>query len=196
MHTETFPPPTPLDSPDGPEWHDRPDRLRLFVDALHNDWRVGRVLAPVRYAPDWSWTATVNTYLANSFEEITEGTAPRYQTGVRDYTTMTIQAPFSTVYDGTAEGWTPDPEFTEFDEALIINQHMNGNAARERFIFARVGDTYFGIVRWDESYLVDGEWEVRARTIGLRRVTQSEPFSFAGMYARARALGLLKTPDE
>lgn len=192
LHTETFPPPTHLDPPDGPDWHDRPDRLRLFVDADANDWRLGRVMAPVRLTSGWEYRATVNTYLADTFDAITRRTFPRYQTGVRDHTTITFEAPFSTVYDGEAEGWEADPEFTDFDEVVIINQHMNDNEARERFIFARNGDVFYGIVRWDESYRVNNAWEVRARTIGLRRVRQDRPFSFAGMRERARKLGMCK----
>ncbi len=191
LHTETFPPPTHLDPEDGPDWHDRPDRLRLFVDTKDNDWKLGRVIGPTRLVQHWEYRATVNTYLADTFAAITERTAPRYQTGVRDHVTITFAAPFSTVYDGVAEDWPADPEFTTFDEAVIVNQHMNDNAARERFIFARKGAVFYGIVRWDESYLVDGNWEVRARTTALRRIKQDTPFSFDGMIERARKLDMV-----
>eukprot|EP01116_Phalansterium_solitarium_P009679 TRINITY_DN2393_c0_g1_i4.p3 TRINITY_DN2393_c0_g1~~TRINITY_DN2393_c0_g1_i4.p3 ORF type:complete len:236 (+),score=46.26 TRINITY_DN2393_c0_g1_i4:1124-1831(+) len=57
---------------------------------------------------------------------------------------------------------------------------------RERFFFATnsSGDHY-GIVRWDASTLVDGNWVVQQRAVGLR-VLCDDTFSSSGMPLRGK----------
>lgn len=150
------------------------------------NWAIGRALAPIHAGAEWQFHGTANTYLANSYEELNDGTAPLFQISIHDYATISRIAPFDCVYDGEADGWPADPEFRRFDEALVFNQHMNNNAARERFIFARKGDTYYGLVRWDVAELRSGRWVVTGRATGLKRRKTDGPFPMDGMYDRVR----------
>ncbi len=160
-------------------------RLNTRQPAGEN-WAIGRALAPIHAGAEWQFHGTANTYLANNYEELNDGTAPLFQISIHDFATVSRIAPFDCVYDGEAEGWPADLEFRRFDEALVFNQHMNNNAARERFIFARKGETYYGLVRWDVSELRDGHWVVTGRATGLKRQRTDGPFPMDGMYDRVR----------
>lgn len=150
------------------------------------NWAIGRAVAPVSGTTDWQFHGTVNTYISNNYEQLSNGAAPLIQISINDYVTVTKIKNFSSVYDGEADGWKAEPEFKQFDEAFAINQHMNDNGARERFIFARKGDAYFGMVRWDVSEMRGGKWVVTGRATGLKQMTADGGFSFAGMYDRVR----------
>lgn len=150
------------------------------------NWAIGRALAPVDGSTDWQFHGTLNAYISNNYDQLSNGTAPLMQLCVNDYVTITKIKNFSCVYDGEADGWKADSDLKHFDEAFVINQHMNDNAARERFIFARKGSTYFGLVRWDCSEMRGGKWVLNARAIGLKLMTADKGFSFSGMYDRVK----------
>ncbi|MHB0997960.1 MAG: hypothetical protein ACYC27_01840 [Armatimonadota bacterium] len=150
------------------------------------NWSIGRAMAPVSGTTDWQFRGTVNTYMADNYNQLSDGTAPLIQISINDHVTVTRIKNFNSVYDGEAEGWKAEPEFKHFDEAFSINQHMNDNGARERFIFARKGENYYGVVRWDCSEYRDGKWVVTNRATGLKQMTAENGFSFSGMYDRVR----------
>jgi hypothetical protein len=187
LWAETFPPRTAVDPPDH-SWDDRPDRFRLFVDrnGPAEDWSLGRVMAPVDASTDWRFSGRMDTRICSSWPMYHDRTAPKWQDMFLDNDVFIERhGPFSTTFDGDSpDGYAPDPEFTQFDEVIVINQCMENDAGRERFFFARKGDTFFGIVRWDNSVKRDGEWVVTGRTVGLRLGVQEPAFSFAGMRDR------------
>lgn len=187
LHTETFPAKTGIDSPEQPAWDARYDRCRLFVDNSQPSRGVGREIMPVGSYTGWQIDKYVDTYLCNNFDELNDGTAPLFQHNVHDNVTVELSAPFSTVYDGESLNWPASGVFTNFDEALIVNQTMNNNSARERFIFARKGSVYFGIVRWDFSIYSNGQWVVTRRATGLDIGVREKGLSFGGFFKRARA---------
>lgn len=150
------------------------------------NWAIGRAIAPVDGSTDWQFHGTLNSYISDNYNQLSDGTAPLIQINVNDYVTITKIKNFDSVYDGEADGWKADPKFTHFEEAFVINQHMNNNAARERFIFARNGSKYFGLVRWDCSEMRGGKWVLTARTTALKLMTAEKGFSFAGMYDRVK----------
>lgn len=188
LHMETYPPRTPVDPPE-PAWDARPDRFRLFVDAGDNeDWRKGRILAPVDASLTWRHTGRIHAYMCDTWRMYHERSAPRWQQNFLDNAVFLERyGPFSTVFDGPSpEGYAPDTVFTSFDEVIVINQCMENDAGRERFFFARKDAEFYGIVRWDNSLKRDGAWVVIERTIGLRTGIQEAEFSFAGMLERVR----------
>lgn len=150
------------------------------------NWAIGRAIAPISGTTDWQFHGTLNTYISNNYKQLNDGVAPLIQISINDYVTMTKIKGFSTVYDGEAEGWKADPEFKNFDEAYVINQNMNDNGGRERFIFTRKGSGYFGLARWDYSEFRDGKWVPTGRATGLKLMTVDKGFSFAGMYDRVK----------
>ncbi|NLV43568.1 MAG: hypothetical protein GXY07_03585 [Candidatus Hydrogenedentes bacterium] len=189
LHMETFPPRTPVDGPDSLVWDPRPDRFRLFVEAgEREDWRLGRVFAPLEASTAWRHSGCINTYICNTWNGYHDRTAPRWQERFLDNAVfLERQASFSTFFDGPCpDGYAPDTAFTAFDEAIVINQCMQQDAGRERFFFARKGEDCYGIVRWDNAVKRDGTWVVLERTIGLRLGVQEPEFSFAGMLDRVR----------
>lgn len=149
-----------------------------------DNWAIGRAIAPVNGDVDWNFHGTLNTYMANNYDHLSNGTAPLIQLSINDHVTVTKIKNFNTVYDGICEGWEPDPEFVNFDEAFAINQHMNNNSGRERFIFARKGNKHYGIVRWDNAIMIDGKWVIVDRATGLREMDADDGFTFNGMYER------------
>lgn len=188
LHTETYPAPAPVDPP-GAVWDARPDRFRLFVaedDA--GGWRTGRVIAPLDASPAWRHAGRFDTFVCASWEAFERRAAPKWQAGFLDNAVfLERMAPFSTVFDGPPpEGYTADPAFTAFDEAVVVHQCMQRDAGRERFFFARRGAAHYGIVRWDNAVKRDGEWVVTDRTVGLRVGSQPPVFSFNGLLDRAR----------
>ncbi len=187
LHSETFPAPTPVDFA-GASWDDRPDRFRIFVDRSGGDWRLGRIMAPLNASLTWSYAGRLDTYICTNWPSYHNQTARKWQDNFRDNAVFLERyGPFSTTSDGRCPpGYEPDPEFTSFDEVIVINQCMENDAGRERFYFARRGSMHYGIVRWDFSSRRNGDWFVSDRTIGLRRGTQNPVFSFAGMETRVR----------
>ena len=187
LHAESFPKKTYLDPPEQPEWDQRPDRLRLFIQDDEPDWSRGRVFAPVDGSTNWHHEGYIDTYMVNSYDEINNKTAQLYQNHFYDSSVfiMIETYPFSTVFDGEADGWPAGVDFQTFDEVLIIHQEMYGDVGRERFFFARKGETYYGMVRWDNSITVNGQWHVVQRTTGLT-LLQNGNFSFEGFYDRSR----------
>lgn len=186
LHTETFPAKTVVDPPTQPPWDARVDRMRLFLDRASGSWSLGRVLAPAILSDSWAYKALVDTHMSNNWSELNDQTAPLFQSGVNDDVNISSIAPFSTVFDGLCSGWSVCNEFTSFDEALVINQHMNldqPNPGRERFFFAKKNGTAYGIVRWDNSALVNGAWVVTDRTVGLC-IQQDAGFSMKQMELR------------
>lgn len=182
--SETFP-----KWPGDPDWDTRYDRFRLFVNRANDplDYGVGRIVAPRTITADWRISQHFNTYLVNSMEECNTRTADLFQDNFYDNDVfITVERPFNTVYDGELAGWEADEEFKTFDEAVIINQQMANNVGRERFIFARKGETYYGLVRWDGAKYVGGEWEITSRATGLKLRTKAPEFVFDGFYQRAR----------
>lgn len=189
LHMETFPSRTPVDVPDSPAWDPRPDRFRLFVEAgEREDWRIGRILAPLDASTRWRHSGRINTYICNTWNEYHDRTAPRWQEGFLDNAVfLERHKPFSTVFDGPCpDGYAPDAAFTAFDEVIVINQCMQQDAGRERFFFARKGEDCYGIVRWDNAVKRGGDWVVMERTVGLRLGVRKPEFSFAGMLDRVR----------
>jgi hypothetical protein len=186
LHVETYPPRTAVDPPEH-TWDARPDRFRCFVESGRPDWSLGRVFAPVDGSTDWRFQGYVDTYICHSFAEYNAQSAPRWQNHFFDNSVSLERChPFSTVFDGEIPGWAAEDAFKTLDEAIVVNQCMENDAARERFIFGRKGDTYFGIVRWDNALKVDGKWVITERTVGLK-VAELEPrFSFDGMMDRCR----------
>ena len=150
------------------------------------NWAIGRAIGPVDGSTDWQFRGTLNSYIADTFDQLSSGTAPLIQLCISDYVTITKIKNFNCVYDGEADGWKADTGFRRFDEAFVINQHMNDNAGRERFIFARNGNNYFGLVRWDSSEMRGGKWVPNARAMGLKLMTAEKGFSFSGMYDRVK----------
>ncbi|MHB1456330.1 MAG: hypothetical protein ACYC0V_05380, partial [Armatimonadota bacterium] len=147
-------------------------QFKIGVDQnAGENWAIGRAIAPISGTTDWQIHGTVNTYISNNYKQLNDGVAPLIQICISDYVTITKVKNFSTVYDGEAEGWEADPEFKSFDEAYVINQHMNDNGGRERFIFARKGNGSYGIVRWDYSEMRNGKWVPTGRAIGLKQMT-------------------------
>lgn len=183
LHTETFPPKTPVDPPGQPNWDARWDRVRVFVQTTDPDWSLGRTIAPTNASTTWTYNGSLNTFIANNLTQLNTCTAPQYQWGVQDSVSISRVAPFNAVFDGVCTGWPADSTFQSFDEAICINQCMNSNAARERFWFARKGGTYYGIVRWDNSVMQNGNWVVIDRTVGLTTQTNAA-MSFAGFETR------------
>lgn len=188
LHSETFPPKTPVDPENQTPWMDVISRARLFVaDSDGNntlDFSKGRIMATMNGSASSEFIGYMDTFMTSSFEELNSPTPRKYQENVYDHVYITREAPYSNVYDGEIEGYEAEKEFKNFDEAWIINQCMNNNAARERFIFARKGNTYYGAVRWDNSFLVNGKWEVSDRAVGLKRITQTADFKFDGFFNR------------
>lgn len=150
------------------------------------NWAIGRAIAPVDGSTDWQFHGTLNSYISDNYNQLNDGTAPLIQISVNDYVTITKIKNFNSVYDGEADGWEADPKFARFEEAFVINQHMNGNAARERFIFSRNGSKYYGLVRWDCSEMRGGKWVPNARATALKLMTAEKGFSFAGMFDRVK----------
>lgn len=102
---------------------------------------------------------------------------------------MTKLTNYSTVFDGEHPdtAWQANQEFKSFDEVLVSNQEMNGTAGRERFFFGYRGEKFYGVIRWDNSLWVDGQWKVTERAVGLK--LESNPaFSFDGIRARGAML--------
>ncbi len=187
LHTETFPAPTPADPEDQAPWTESPERVRIFVQDRDgkdtHDMALGRIMAYLDGRVTRRIDAWADTFIASSYAEL-NGKPRKFQNNVHDVTYVTREKNFSTVYDGEMEGWKADPGMKDFDEAFIINQTMNDNAARERFIFARKGETYYGIVRWDNSVMEDGKWKVVDRAVGLKTAQSEGPFPFDGFYDR------------
>jgi hypothetical protein len=183
LHTETF----PVFREE--EWDCRIDKVRLFVEDSSGggsmDWSQGRVIAPVDANTEWEYSSYVDTFEVLSWSNLNDQNAVIYQNNVDDYVTITVQSPWNNVYDGEADGWSADVEFTNFDEAILINQYMNGSTLRERFIFARKGDFYFGIVRWDTASKIGDQWHISRRAVGLK-TKQDIDFGFDGFYERSR----------
>jgi hypothetical protein len=181
----------------------------------------GRVLASRRLdIPFNLQNATLNTFICHNWNELESGACQILQPDFLDKNVfITRMAPFSTLYDGLPDA-TPmvsvfDPpgtlrqnniaisqEVENFDEAIVINQVMGQDAhgnpvGRERFYFARRGDRYYGIVRWDSSVFdtATGNWVVQYRTTALE-ISQASNFSFDGFiterapYARLNRAGL------
>lgn len=186
LHAETFPRwPPPFEA----KWEVRYDRFRLFVNRAAEplDYRRGRIVAPRRIAPTWRISQHFNTYLIDSMTECNTRSGHLWQNNFYDNAVfLTVERPFSTVFDGECSGWKADETFTRFDEAVVINQHMENDAGRERFFFARRGDTFYGIVRWDSSACVNGTWKVANRTTGLKLLNWAPACRFAGFDRRAR----------
>jgi len=200
LHSETFPPKTPIDPEDQTIWDDRIERARIFVEDRNGkddyDFSKGRIMATMDGSDRSEFNSYIDTFMVSSFEELNQTPLPRkYQENVKDHVFITREKPFSNIYDGEMEGYEAEEEFKEFDEAFIINQHMNDEIFRERFIFARKGDMYYGVVRWDEAFPVDGKWEISARTVGLRRINQHAPFKFDGFFERVRNEDRIAPPD-
>lgn len=193
LHAETYPPKTAVDPPEH-VWDERPDRFRCFVESGRPDWSLGRVIAPTDASTSWRHEGYIDTFICNSFEEYNRRTAPKWQNHFHDNKVfIERRGPFSTVFDGEIPDWRADEAFKTLDEVVIINQCMEKDAARERFIFGRNGDTYYGIVRWDNSVKREGDWVVTERTVGLK-VGELEPkFSFDGMLERVKKDEILRT---
>jgi hypothetical protein len=174
-------------------WVVQPDKFRLFVSgnsANNRPYGQGRIIAPRTITSSWSQSSRIDTFACDHWSDFQSGNCQVYQTNAHDDVSLEIIAPFSTVYDGEMEGWTATDEYKNFDEAVVVNQVMNNGAARERFIFARKGSAYYGIVRWDGSVPAGGGldgrisgWVVTGRAVGLRSVTDAT-FSSAGMPVR------------
>ena len=187
LHAETFPPRTSVEVNDG-VWDERPDRFRCFAVADAPDWSVGRAIAPVDGSTTWSHKGYINTYICNSFDEYNQQTAQIFQHRFYDnHVFVERYGPFSTVFDGTCDGWEADEEFKAFDEVIVINQCMENDTGRERFFVGRRGDLHYGIIRWDNSLMRDGQWVVIERCVGLKRghTEDGKPFAFYGMFERA-----------
>lgn len=188
LHTETCPPRTSVEPADG-RWDARPDRFRVFVRSGSPSWAVGRPLAPIDASTTWRYQGHMNTYICNSFEEYVKQTAQLFQDKFYDNNVFLERyGPFSTVFDGDCEGWPASDEFKHFDEVIVINQCMANDVSRERFFIGRKGATHYGIVRWDNSLMRDGQWQVIERCVGLERgrTPDGRALSFEGMRERAR----------
>jgi hypothetical protein len=192
LRMETTPNLSGIDPPG--TWDVRPDKFRLFVwanSADHRPYGHGRPIAPRTITSSWSQASLFDTFACNSWSDFQSGACPLYQHNAHDDTSLEIIAPFSTVYDGEMEDprWHATDEYKTFDEAVAVIQVMNHGVARERFIFARKGSAYYGIVRWDYAVPVSGTdgrvsgWFITDRTTGLRSITDAT-FSSAGMPGR------------
>ncbi|MBP5273498.1 MAG: hypothetical protein ILO36_00990 [Abditibacteriota bacterium] len=187
LHSETFPAPTPADPPGQAPWTASPERVRLFVEDKDGkdtrDMKEGRIMCTLDGSVLSDHDGYMDTFIASSYGEL--NARPRkFQENVHDHVFVTREKDFSAVYDGEMEGWPAEDEVKHFDEALIINQCMNDNAARERFIFARKGDMSYGVVRWDNSVMENGEWKVIQRATALKVADFGGPFPFDGFYKR------------
>jgi hypothetical protein len=201
LRQETFPVFPGVD-PTG-TWDAREDKFRLFMKIPDKRARLlsrkatrGRVVAPITLSctsdgstVDWVYNGWVNTYQCLGWDQFArEGGCSLYQQGVNDSKVFVEVLPnFSLEYDGKSTEPTNDPAYTQsFDYALAINQEMNRNEGRERFIFGFRQGVYFGIIRWDNSIFKDGKWVVTQRAITRTTYQTSEASKlFEGIERRA-----------
>lgn len=189
LRQETFPYFYGVDPPLAP-WDVRPDKFRLFagISQGNKPYMQGRVVAPRTIPSGWNYQQYFNTYYCHNWSEFQSGACPIYQSNAYD-NSVTVEAlgPFSTVFDGEIAEWPAAADFKAFGSGVVINQIMNNNAARERFFFAQNNGVYYGFVRWDLSVLVDGQWVVTDRTVGLKTASDaSVDMTFEGMKSRGQ----------
>jgi len=193
LHTESFPGKYHPD--DVLDWDPRYDKFRLFASREGDqvNYSKGRLLAPLTITrSNWNISQHFNTYICNSFNELNSKSCYLFQDNfLDDSVNITFMFNFSTVFDGEQSDYPADGIFKNFDEVLVINQHFG--LARERFFFARSGETFYGLVRWDDSRLVNGQWVVGDRAVGLK-IMQDDNFSFDGMLQRALEDNFLQDP--
>jgi hypothetical protein len=181
---------------DGKTWDIRIDKFRLISNSSQGrDYfpnGLGRIWAPAQVSSGWKTSQTINTLACLSFDSFAHGNCQMYQENfAEDSVSLEIWSNFSTVFDGEAAGFEADPEYKNFDRAVVITQIMGHGKARERFFLAGKLDKStgafqgYGFVRWDDSVKdASGHFIAIARTVGLRRANDKS-VTFGGMRTRA-----------
>ena len=77
----------------------------------------------------------------------------------------------------------------------MLNQER-GNVDLERYYFARSGNVYYGLVRWDYYHKENDQWLPVARAVGKRTGYLSQFGRFEGFFERANLNDfLVDSPD-
>ncbi len=182
-------------------WDIRADKFRLFAVATGAPLKQtqGRFFMPRPMWHGWSnGPHDVNTYYCASYSELQQSTCPIYQQGIKDWITIEAYSNYD-IFNADGDkviampGGTPTQRIYD---VVIVTQEQNitnlsesvapgvarGNY-RERYFFGRVGNDYYGFIRWDGSKNVNGAYELEYRTIGYGWDTTFNP-TFTEMQQR------------
>ncbi|AQQ71475.1 hypothetical protein SMSP2_01849 [Limihaloglobus sulfuriphilus] len=170
-----------------PVFDSRIDRFRLFVndDGGELDWGLGKVFAPVNADTEWVSTAPYDTYICNSFDDLNNGTGLKWQDIDSRYAFLERYGPFDVEFDGGCDGWPVDDVMRNLDEVIVLNQLRDNQNVRERYFYGRSGDTYLGLVRWDEHHKEDGQWVPVARAVSKHIGYMVYMGGFEGFFERS-----------
>lgn len=185
----------------GIPWDIRPDKFRLFTSSSTPlDSSAGLFFVS---RPTWhSWSRgpyPLKTYYCNSYAEFHAGTCTIYQDG-GDWAWVTVEAyQHYDIFNADGDRIVATPDGTPQDrlyDVLIVSEEQqvtdlspsvpNGKArgaARERFFYGRIGNDYYGLVRWDEGHAVNDTYVLTARTVAYGWDTSYSP-QFSEMRVR------------
>lgn len=168
-------------------WDIRNDKFRLFVNSANPER--GYQLAPRPVSHGWQGAMDVfDTYYCNSFAELRASRCTLYQKGNNIIITVSFYKNYDLFNDpddrvvatpsGTPEQRLFDVMIVAIEEGLCDPSQPKGAAkciARERNFYARVGNDYWGFVRFDSGVRKNGAYELTERVVAYGWDTTYDP---------------------
>ena len=171
-------------------WDIRNDKFRLFVGTNTTQAAAhGYLLAPRPVSHGWRGALDVfDTYYCNSFSEVRTSTCTLYQKGNKIFVTVYFYKNYDLFNDagdrtvalpnGTPQQRLFDVMVVSIEEGLCDASLPAGGArciARERNFYGRVGNEYWGLIRFDSGLRKQGAYELTERVVAYEWDTSYNP---------------------